>query len=194
MKTEEKLAKFIRILTVPPLLVILMLSLLNYYKPELFGGIRNYVISLLGLGICPILAYPLQSVLPKWKDKGREGQRSLAFLVSVISYALLAIYGLITGVDIKLQLIYNTYIFSVLLLLVLNKGLKIKASGHACSITGPLIFLIYFISWKLAFFCILIGGFSFWASIKLKRHTLKDLVIGSATCILSFGVAFLIMI
>lgn len=57
----------------------------------------------------------------------------------------------------------------------------------------PLIFLVYFVSWKMFAFCIFIGGVSFWALLKLKRHLPADLLAGSGTCFLSFAITLVIM-
>lgn len=192
MSKQEKLAKVIRVITVPPILVAIMLLVLYWRTPYIFGERRNLLMSLLWLGVFPILAYPLQPLLPKWKNRGREGQRNLAFVCSAMGYFVAVIYGLIVGASKELQLVYDTYALSVLILIILNKVCKKKASGHACSITGPLIFLIYFINWKMALICIPIGGMSFWASIKLNRHSPKELFLGSASCIVSFGIAIAI--
>lgn len=190
MSKQEKIAKFIRVLTVPPLLVTIMLFTLYQECPALFRGIGDLLMSIIWLGICPVLAYPLQKLLPVWKEKGRSGQRNLAFICSLLGYSAAVIYGKISGVNSGLQFIYDTYACSVVLLIFLNKVCKRRASGHACSITGPLIFLIYFISWKMAFVCILIGAGSFWASLKLKRHLPMDLLLGSTACLVSFLIIF----
>ncbi len=34
-----------------------------------------------------VLAYPMQKILPHWKQKGQEGQRKLAFLFSMAGYS-----------------------------------------------------------------------------------------------------------
>ncbi|MGC4018482.1 MAG: hypothetical protein QM793_04140 [Muricomes sp.] len=193
MSKQEKIARCIRAITIPPVLIILTLIVLYHKSPAMFHGARDFWMSLLWLGICPVLAYPLQRILPGWKEKGREGQRNLAFICSVIGYLIAVVYGLVTDASLELQLIFNTYILSVVLLVFLNKVVKRRASGHACSITGPLIFLVYFVSWKMAAFGVLIGGMSFWASLKLKRHSLMDLLSGSMTCIVSFAIVLVMM-
>lgn len=193
MNNQEKIAKCIRAITVPPVLVILMLVILYEKCPVIFHGLRDLWMSLIWLGICPILAYPLQKILPGWKEKGRTGQRNLAFICSIIGYLIAAVYGVLANVSLELQLIFNTYVLSVVLLDFLNKVMKKRASGHACSITAPLIFLAYFVSWKMAAFCIFIGGMSFWASLKLKRHLPTDLLAGSIVCFVSFAIALVMM-
>ena len=193
MSREEKAAKIIRVITVPPILVIFMLSVLYVINPSIFLSVRDYLIAVLFLGICPALAYPLQEILPKWKDKGREGQRALAFICTVFGYLCAFGYSCVVHISKELEVIFLNYLIAVLMLSVLNKLFHIRASGHACSITAPFLYLLCWGSLKWALACMVIGMMSFWASIKLKRHLLSDLIYGSIVSVTSFGIACLIM-
>ena len=190
MNKKEKIARIIRVITIPPILVSAMIVILYWKSRYFFGGVSDYVISLIGLGIFPVLAYPIQFMIPKLKEKGREGQRNLAFIGSVIGYFLAFLYGEMIGASAELRFIYRTYLIAVLLLVFMNKVLKKRASGHACSIMAPLLFLSYFVGWKVCIGCILIAASSFWASLVLKRHKASDLIAGSLVCIISFGIAY----
>lgn len=190
MKT--KIAKIIRIITVPPIMILGLIIILSSLRTDIFQNKAQIIISILFLGILPILAYPLQPIVPKFKDKGREGQRELAFILNIVGYILAVIIGYFMRVDSNLQFIYNTYLISVILLTILNKGFHIRASGHACSATGPLLFLIYFIGFKAIIPCIIVGYGTIWASLTLKRHTKIDIAMGTLTCILAFGCAWLL--
>lgn len=192
MKT--KIAKIIRIITVPPIMILGLIIILSSLKNDIFQNNTQIIISIFFLGIVPILAYPLQPILPKFKHKGREGQRELAFILNIVGYILAVIVGYFMAVDPKLQFIYNTYLISVILLTILNKVFHIRASGHACSATGPLLFLVYFIGFKAIFPCIIIGCGTIWASLTLKRHTKMDITTGALTCILAFVFAWVIKI
>lgn len=190
MKT--KIAKIIRIITVPPIMILGLIIILSSLRTDIFQNKAQIIISILFLGILPILAYPLQPIVPKFKDKGREGQRELAFILNIVGYILAVIIGYFMRVDSNLQFIYNTYLISVILLTILNKGFHIRASGHACSATGPLLFLVYFIGFKAIIPCIIVGCGTIWASLTLKRHTKIDIAMGTLTCILAFGCAWLL--
>lgn len=72
-----------------------------------------------------------------------------------------------------------TYFISVVLLTFVNKVLKVKASGHACSITAPCLLIAMFCGWYHIFPCLLIAAASVWASLYLKRHTVKELLFGA---------------
>ena len=190
MKT--KIAKIIRIITVPPIMILGLIIILSSLRKDIFQNNTQIIISILFLGIVPILAYLLQPILPKFKNKGREGQRKLAFILNIVGYILAVIIGYFMGVGSNLQFIYNTYLISVILLTILNKGFHIRASGHACSSTGPLLFLVYFIGIKAIVPCIIVGALTIWASLTLKRHTKKDIAMGTLSCAFAFVFAWVL--
>lgn len=74
--------------------------------------------------------------------------------------------------------------------MLFNKALKIRASGHACGIAGPIAILIYFVSpWALLGIVVLAAAG--WASLAMKRHASKELVIGSLLSIASLFISVL---
>ncbi|HWT75543.1 MAG TPA: hypothetical protein VN258_12630 [Mobilitalea sp.] len=193
MTKKEKLAKMIRIITVPPVLIMILLAILNTVSNHIFKSQSEVLLSVLLLVLVPAAAYPLQPLFPSLKEKGREGQRNLAFILNLAGYGIAVIYGAFSHVSSGLQLIYNTYFISVFVLVIFNKIIKLRASGHACSITGPLVFLIYFIGWKCIIPCCIVFLLVVWSSLTLKRHTIKDLTAGSIICLIAFLCSFLIM-
>jgi hypothetical protein len=74
--------------------------------------------------------------------------------------------------------IYLVYFISGLLIILFNKFLKIRASGHACGIVGPLVLATYFLGYQGIITGILIFVLVCWSSLKLKRHTLTQLLWG----------------
>lgn len=190
VKKSNQLAKIIRVITVPPIMVTVMIVILSMVRKDIFRNETEIILSLICLGIIPVLAYPLQPIMPGFKGKGREGQRNLAFILTLVGYVFAAVTGYLTDAGNQLQLIYITYLISIILLMVTNKILHVRASGHACSVTGPLIFLTYFTSLKALLPCIVVGAGSVWSSLKLKRHTAKELAMGALICIISFGCAW----
>jgi len=136
--------------------------------------------------VIPFFAYPISYLSPSIKVKGRDGQRKLAFIGSLMGYFGALIYGMITSVSEGLLFIYLTYLFSVILLTIFNKIIRVRASGHACSITGPLILMIYFIGWKCLIPCVLFFNLIIWASLYIKRHTPKELFFGALCASLAF--------
>lgn len=191
MAFKDKLARLIRMITVPAVLVTAFLVIFYLIRRDLFSSCWEMIAGICFLGLFPILAYPFQLLIPKLKETGRKGQRRLAFLFSFIGYVGGLLYGIIAEVSAPLLLVFITYFISVLSLTVINKGLKIRASGHACSITAPCFFLSYFCGWYLCFPCILIAIASFWASLHLKRHTKTELFCGVMTCLFSLAISLL---
>lgn len=184
---KDRFAKLIRIVTVPPVLVGALIAILAGCRPGIFRNAGEAWFALFCLDVIPVLAYPLQSVIPGFRGKGREGQRKLAFLLSIAGYALAVSAGLATGASKELQFIYDSYLASVVMLTIVNKLLGIRASGHACSVTGPLLFLTYFFGAPAILPVALIAWGVAWSSLRLKRHTLPELAWGAAISAASFA-------
>lgn len=193
MNKKKACAQVIRVLSVPPVMITLLILILYGYNPFIFRGWSDVFITILLLGMIPVLAYPFQMLFPSLKKGERSTQRKLAFIFTLFGYTIALIWAFVSKASIELQLICSTYCISVVLLTICNKLIHVRASGHACSFTGPLLFLIYFIDWKLCFPCVLIALLIVWSSLYLKRHTKKDLAMGSIVCILSFLISYLII-
>ena len=73
-----KLAKLIRALTVPPIMVTALLLIL-LFGADVFPETLDFIFSLVFLAVVPVLAYVAQKLLPGWKDGGQKAQRKLAF-------------------------------------------------------------------------------------------------------------------
>lgn len=186
----NKFAKFIRILTIPPIMVFILFVVLFIFKRNIFNTATDLIISILCFVIIPAVAYPLQKLIKKSTDNAREVQRNLAFILSFLGYLFAIIYGLIANISRELALIYYGYFISVLALIFANKILKLRASGHACSIMGTLIYFIYFMGWKFIFPCLALLFFVYWSSIKIKRHTFHELISGCIVALVSFFLVF----
>lgn len=184
------LAHGIRVVSVPPVMVGILLVLLFRLKEEVFRSPGEFIASLIGLSLLPVLAYPVSVAIPALRKKGREGQRSLAMYFSTVGYVGVFAYGLIARVGAGLMHIYLGYLLSVIIILVGNKVFKVRISGHACSVSGPLVYSGYFLgAWG-----VLVGsvcwGLILWASLIMKRHTLKEFLLGTLTCLCSFALGW----
>lgn len=190
---EEKMSfyKVIRILTLAPIMALIALTVLFFYKPEAFGGWLNYLLSVLFLTVFPLLAYPLQPIIPKFTDMGRSGQRALAIIAAVIGYIAGIVYALLARVSKQLLIVFLTYLFSGLLIALFNKVFNIRASGHACGVAGPVAYLFYIFGWY-ALLGLPVLGLVYWSSLKMKRHTIKQLIFGSAIPVAALGISVLI--
>ena len=176
----QKFYKIVRVATVPPLMASALFIILGAFSR------LDWIDSLLGIffiGILPILAYPLQRFIPYYKDKGRDGQRNLAMVFSVSGYIIGCVLALIFNAPNMVILIYLDYLLSGVLLTLFNKLFHLKASGHACGIVGPIAMLVYSGLYIPAAIGVVLTVFVFISSIKMKRHTLLQLLGGSAITI-----------
>lgn len=190
MNTKERIAKVIRVLSVPPIMVSVFILILPFHKKYIFTHVSQIIIMILLLGIISALAYVLSDMIPAIKIKGREGQRKLAFITTLIGYTVSLLWAVITGVNNDLMLICLMYFTSVLLLTICNKGLHFRASGHASSFTGPLILTIYFMGWKVIIPALFIAILIVWSSVYLKRHTLKEVAGGMIVSVFAFIISY----
>ena len=64
MFCKERIAKAIRALSVPPVMVSVLILILAFSKDGIFRNTLEIVITVVLLGFVPILAYGLQKILP----------------------------------------------------------------------------------------------------------------------------------
>jgi len=182
-----KAAHVIRILTAPPFMTGALLAVLGLLRKDLFSDPINMIAAWIGLVILPLLAYPLQRFIPGFKDRGREGQRNLAFVFTLIGYTGCFLYGLWNAVG-GFRMLYSVYFFTIVILCILNRLLRIKASGHSASAVSPLVFSAVCVNIAACLCFALIFALSLWASLVSKRHRPSELLAGIA----AFAVSFLI--
>lgn len=198
----DRIAKIIRYATVAPIMALAALLTLLFAKPEVYGGTASFVCAVLFLTVTPLLAYPLQRFCPHFKDKGRDGQRSLAMIFAVAGYILGFAANFIVGSksDIgaisAMQIIYLEYLLSGACIFIFNKCFHLKASGHACGVVGPAALLIYFGLYPAAIIGAVVTALVFWASLRSKRHTARQLIGGmlipiAVICVLGAAAALM---
>lgn len=187
---SDSFAHAIRIISIPPLMVAVIFLLLYVRRPELFLSPADFWLSELFLAFVPILAYPVSVLVPSIRAKGRNGQRNLAMYFSAAGYLAVVLYGIFADCTEGLKVIHLTYLLSVVLLLVLNKLVHVRASGHACSVSGPILLLCLYIGAVGSVVGILLWSLIFWASIKTRRHTPKEFLIGSVTPIVAYILSY----
>lgn len=172
----DKAAKIIRVTTVPPVMALVLAIIL-------FIGKAFTLASLLRMAACvagfPLLAYILCWSIPALRKKGRPFERSVAIAFSVAGYAagtLFCIFGSGTREEL---IVFLSYLISGALIAVFSALFHFKASGHAAGVAGPVMMLtvtfgpIYLLGY-------LFSALVFWSSIRLKRHTLAQLLVGGA--------------
>jgi hypothetical protein len=188
-----KLSKAVRVLTVAPLMALLMLTILYFRDPALFGGVLYYILAVVFLTVFPLLAYPLQPLFPAFRDKGREGQRTLAIYFAVAGYIGGCLSAAVLRAPEAVWIIFLCYLASGTLVMLSNKLLHFRASGHACGVTGPFILLLFF-GQPAGFLGIPLLALVWISSIAMKRHTAPQLLGGTAIPILALSIAACIKI
>lgn len=195
-ETNEKkyrFAKVIRILTVAPLMALIAFLLMWFINPNSFRDLYGLFTAIIFIVVFPLLAYPLQLILPSFKKEGRKGQRKLAIIMSVLGY----IFGIILSFAFKMsdgtKIIFICYVVAGTLIFLFSKITPIKASGHACGVAGPVVYLCYFIGWY-ALFGLLLLGLVYVSSLYMKRHTIWELISGSLIPLVAFGSAYLFIV
>ncbi len=180
---------FIRVISIPPLMVTYLLALLFFFRDGVFATTGEFITALAALAIFPALAYPVAAIVPSLRKGGRPMQRKIAFLFSVIGYIGGFIYALTAGFSKPVLTIFTAYLASLLFLVLFNKVFKIRASGHACSVTSPLFFATYYFGLGALLPAAVLYATIFWASLVTKRHTVREFLLGTLVCVVSAGIA-----
>lgn len=181
---KKRVAKLISIVTVVPIVAFFVITLLYIRFKREFQSFSWYLYSILFLVILPSSAYPLKYLFPKYRKAGRVGERKLAFILAVLGYVFGIFFVFVLDGPVIVKKIFSAYVFSGGVLTFINKTLKFKASGHACGVSGPIALLYYFFG-KSILWLYLIMPLIFWARMNLKRHTYKELSIGTLVGVFS---------
>ena len=96
---NKKLAKIIRVITIPPIMVLGVLTLFFFERNDIFTNVWQLFWASLFLMIMPLSAYPLSYIIPNIRSKEREGQRNLAFILSLLGYSAGLIYAFLLNIS-----------------------------------------------------------------------------------------------
>ncbi len=142
----DKISMVIRGITVPPVIAFIMLTYFYISDTGVFKNFTEYALAAFFISVLPALAYPFQ-LLVKERFPGHDGKRTLAMIFSVTGYILGVAAAIIMDSSILLLLIYLGYCFSGAVILILNKVIKFRISGHAVGSAGPIAILLSFGQW-----------------------------------------------
>jgi len=195
-KAVHVLDKAVRVITIAPVMALLLLLSLYFFAPEQGITLVQLLFAVFFLTVLPVSAYPLQPLVPGFKDKGRKGQRDLAIIAAVLGYIGGILHCVFFGAPEVLLVVYLCYLMSGVMIALFSKFTPIKASGHACGIAGPIAAATYYLGpWALlgtVLFAVVLVS-----SLRMKRHTLPEFLIGGAISVigmfLSIRIAALIM-
>lgn len=185
---RDKIAKIISYVTVVPIVAFFTILLIYVYCTNCFFNIGWFIYSIIFLTIIPILAYPIHRIIPALKREGRKSERKLAFIFAVISYISGTLFTFIFSAPVIVKKIFMAYLLSGIFLSFVNKGLKIKASGHACGVSGPITLLINTLEVNMIWLFLLMP-IIYWSRINLERHNMMELILGTFVGIVSTLVA-----
>ena len=143
---------------------------------------------LVWLVLVPVSAYPVSRIWNKGENS-RDKERNLAFVMNLAGYVLALLTGIFGNAGEMLRMILWGYFLAVIFLTLLNRLGHIRASGHACSCTLPYLFFGRFLGIRAAVACAGLWAAEFWASVRLKRHTVKEFLLGSLTAAGTFVLA-----
>ncbi len=187
-RNGEKMKKIdyvVRVLSLAPILAAVMVIVLFITDMKMFASVWTFISMLLTLGVLPLLAYPCQRFIPKFKDEGRRGQRTLAMIFAVVGYVLCTALLLILRGTRKELLVCLTYLISGILILIINKVFKIHVSGHGCGVCGPIPVLLVLGSYIAAAVYAVSAIFVCIASVRSKRHSLPEFFGGAAVSVVT---------
>ena len=178
-------AKIIRGATVPPAIVTVLFVLLYILREDVVETPLDLALSIFFLAVVPVLAYPLQAIVPAFRPGGQKMKRRLAFILSIMGYIAAFTVSMLRGAIPNLAYIDAVYLCSVLVLTLLNVCTPWRTSGHACSIVGPIGLLACFFGWRAILVGAVIVALSFWSSVYLKRHTVREYLLGAVSPLVS---------
>lgn len=136
-RTMDKAFRAIRVITVPPVFALVFLLVVYGKRPGVFASAGQCACAVLFLGALPILGYPLQKCIPYFRDKGREGQRSLAMICSATGYLLGFASAAMSQASRALVVIYLEYLLCGIAMLVFNRGLSSQGKRPCLRHRGP---------------------------------------------------------
>lgn len=191
-KIADRIAKAFRVITLPPIAATAMLLVIFFKDSALIGGVGHLLLAVAFLGILPILAYPCQPFVHGFKGKGREGQRNLAMVFAFVGYLLGFVTALLTSAPAMLWILYLDYLLSGVGIIIFNKLFHLRASGHGCGIAGPVAVLAYLGAWGAVAVGVVFYAASFWASVRMKRHTWQQFIGGSLIPVVILAVLVLV--
>ena len=170
---SEDCAKAVRVLTLPPVMVFVLILLLGDQIPP-----RHHEMAIVLLCMAPLISYLYWRISPALREQGRKSQRRLAIQFSVVGYICGTVYCIVDGGSETELFMYLCYVVSGVLIALSSAVFHVKSSGHAAGVVGPALILALRVSPWYLFGLLLMIPVSI-SSVKLGRHTPRELLLGS---------------
>lgn len=180
---------FSQLLNVPlmsGLLLIYFYFILPVGTPNRLMG---FILALVFISIIPLCSLFFYIHKPgETREQVFHRQRVASFLFMLASYPVGALVLFLThapAIFISMAVIYTLVTLG---LIVLNKFLHFKASGHAAGVAGPVVSMVYLFGWIATPLLALLPLVT-WARLAAKGHNAWQMVVGASLClVISIGV------
>lgn len=174
----NKFARFISTLFVPPSFTIIVYAIFALtLETDSSKKILTFILPFIFGFISPIILFLYLRKKGKLVDQDAsiKEERTFPFLIAIIFYLI----GLALMLKFNLHIIsiafWFCYISNTLITILINKYWKISA--HAMGASGPFAAIIFSFGW-IGFIMLPIVFLVGWSRIKLKCHTLAQVLLG----------------
>lgn len=176
--SSHKLARFISTLFVPPSFTIIIFAIFAFVleSEPIKQGVTIFTALVFGF-IAPIVLFLILRNKGKLTDQDAsiKEERTIPFLIAIIFYLI----GLWVLIKYDLNIIsiafWFCYISNTVITIFINKFWKISA--HAMGAAGPFAAVVFAFGW-IGLFMLPIVLLVGWSRIKLKCHTLTQVIAG----------------
>lgn len=175
---SQKFARFFSTLFVPPSFTIIVYAIFALtLETDSSKKILTFIIPFIFGFISPIILFLYLRKKGKLVDQDAsiKEERTFPFLIAIIFYLI----GLALMLKFNLHIIsiafWFCYISNTLITILINKYWKISA--HAMGASGPFAAIIFSFGW-IGFIMLPIVFLVGWSRIKLKCHTLAQVLLG----------------
>ncbi|MGE5680126.1 MAG: phosphatase PAP2 family protein [Bacillota bacterium] len=171
-------ARIVSTLFVPPSLTIIIFTFFAFYYEQSVTELLTVLCVAYSFGfIFPIIMFIYLRKKGKIidQDASLKEERTVPFFIAVMMYAAGFLILVYSGANAITSSFWFCYISNTLIVILINKYWKISA--HALGISGPLAAITYALGVKgfVFIFLLFIVG---WSRIRLKRHTLLQVIAG----------------
>jgi membrane-associated phospholipid phosphatase len=181
-KYEKKIAKLISNITQPPVVSIPTFAIINYV---LLGFNNSLMITMICWIFGAFLPITTSLILIRKMhtdmDITDRTKRTLPLFLAVCSYVIGFLVLLSLGAPSLTTALMFIYSSNTLIILFINLSWKI--SIHTMGIAGPTVALTYLFGFSGLLFGLLIP-LVMWSRVKLKKHTISQVVAGGLTGII----------
>jgi hypothetical protein len=189
---DQKLANWLSILLGPhtwlPLLFLILIFKTNLSQQELKIILPTVLIFQVIIPLLYLILAPKLNWVEKWDMEKTEERKPFLFLLIILSLltsTIICFFGNLLLLKLNITLLSLILVLSIITLFW-------KVSLHVSINTASAIIINYLYNWELPWLYIIIP-LTFWSRLKLKKHSLNQLLAGFAltTLIILIGLSLL---